>query len=149
MRFLKRETQAEDVLRQEQDWLKKKSILEKQYSLREEKKSFFEKHKSKKRTTNKKLITFLFVNCSIIEAFTLWITVQSMYLAADAMMTPDFTPLVTLVGAAVSEVIGYAIYAAKSTKENTEGGIVYMQAQNELNAPPPDENEDSSIYQDI
>ena len=74
-----------------------------------------------------------------------------MYLAADAMMTPDFSPLVTLVGAAVSEVIGYAIYAVKSMKENTEGGIIYMQAQNELNATPPEEiiDDNDPMYQDI
>ena len=41
------------------------------------------------------------------------------------MVGPDFTPLVTLIGAVVSEVIGFAIYAIKSAKENTEGGIIY------------------------
>lgn len=38
---------------------------------------------------------------------------------------PDFTPLVTLIGAVVSEVIGFAIYALKAMKENSKGGIVY------------------------
>ena len=41
------------------------------------------------------------------------------------MITPDFTPLVTLIGAVISEVIGYAIYSLKAMKENTSGGIVY------------------------
>lgn len=137
--------------RREQDWLKKRTLLEKRYSLQEEKKAFYEQYRPPKKTTNKKLITFLFINCTVIEIFTLWITIKSMYLAADAMMTPDFSPLVTLVGAAVSEVIGYAIYAAKSMKENTEGGIVYMQAQNELNAAPPEEviDDNDPMYQDI
>jgi len=37
----------------------------------------------------------------------------------------DFTPIVTLIGAVVGEIIGFAIYAAKAAKENTVGGIVY------------------------
>ena len=37
----------------------------------------------------------------------------------------DFSPLVTLIGAVVGEVIGFAIYSLKSTKENTAGGVVY------------------------
>ena len=44
------------------------------------------------------------------------------------MITPDFTPLVTLIGAVISEVIGYAIYSLKAMKENTSGGIVYDSA---------------------
>lgn len=44
----------------------------------------------------------------------------------------DFSPIVTLIGAVVGEVIGFAIYAAKSTKENTEGGIVYQNMMNEF-----------------
>ena len=42
----------------------------------------------------------------------------------------DF-PLVTLVGAVVSEVLGLAVYAAKSVKENTSGGIIYETAMKE------------------
>lgn len=44
----------------------------------------------------------------------------------------DFSPIVTLIGAVVGEVIGFAIYAAKSTKENTEGGIIYQNMMNEF-----------------
>jgi len=47
------------------------------------------------------------------------------------MMMPDFSPLVTLIGAVVSEVIGFAIYSIKATKENTKGGIVYDTAMKE------------------
>ena len=52
----------------------------------------------------------------------------------------DFTPLVTLIGTIVSEVFGYAIYALKSTKENTVGGIVYDMAIQNIDNPlsPPD-----------
>ena len=46
------------------------------------------------------------------------------------MIAPDFTPLVTLIGAVISEVIGYAVYSLKAMKENTSGGIVYDSALN-------------------
>lgn len=117
---------------QEESWSKEKQILEREYSLKEDKRSFEQKHKRKKMSTSKKLITFLFVNCTVIELFVLWVTVQSLHLAMLTDTIIDFTPLVTLVGAIVSEVIGYAVYAIKSAKENCEGGVVYMQAQNEL-----------------
>ena len=37
----------------------------------------------------------------------------------------DFSPLVTLIGSVIGEVIGFAIYSLKSAKENSEGGIIY------------------------
>ena len=37
----------------------------------------------------------------------------------------DFSALQSLITAVVAEVVGFAIYALKSTKENTKGGIVY------------------------
>ena len=56
---------------------------------------------------------------------------------------PDFTPLVTLIGAVVSEVIGFGVYSLKSTKENTVGGIVYDSVINnsdDKESSPPQEN---------
>lgn len=91
-----------------------------------------EKQQKKKISTSKKLIQFLFLNCSIIEIFVGWITIRSLELSQTTMIAPDYTPLVTIVGAVVGEVIGYAIYSIKSTKENTQGGVVYLQAQHEL-----------------
>ncbi len=65
------------------------------------------------------------MSCSAIEIFTGYITIRSFDLAAQQGMSPDLTPLITLIGAVVSEVIGFAIYAIKSAKENTKGGIIY------------------------
>ena len=48
------------------------------------------------------------------------------------MANPDFTPLVALIGAVVSEVVGYAVYALKSAKENTVGGITYESAMRQI-----------------
>lgn len=81
--------------------------------------------KNKPSTTSKKLIAFLFINCTAIELFTMYVTLKSFYLAYAIGMMVDFTPLVALIGAVVSEVIGFAIYSLKAAKENTKGGIVY------------------------
>lgn len=139
---------AERLQRQEQEWQKEKEILEKQYSLQEDKKSFSEQHRRKKLTTSKKLITFLFINCTVIELFVLYITIRSMILAETIMLSPDFTPLVTLVGAIVSEVIGYAVYAIKAAKENCANGITYMKVQHELTAGPVNTPQDEDIPKD-
>ena len=40
-------------------------------------------------------------------------------------MTPDMSPLNTLIGAIIGQVLAYAVYAAKATRENTKGGIIY------------------------
>lgn len=88
----------------------------------------------KKFPTGKVLMWFLFVNCTIVELFTGWVTVQSFKLAYATMITPDFTPLNTLVGTIVAEVIGFAVYCIKSMKENTKGGIVYEAAMRSLDS---------------
>ena len=96
-------------------WAKEKELLLRQKKLDEENKV----------PTSKKLITFLFINCTCIEIFTCWSIIQMLDAVkySDAMI--DFTPLVTLIGTVVGEVIAYAVYSAKAVKENTKGGIVY------------------------
>lgn len=85
----------------------------------------------KSTTTSKKLIAFLFINCTVIELFTMYVTLKSFYLAYAIGMMVDFTPLVTLIGAVVGEVIGFAIYSLKAAKENTKGGIIYEASMRE------------------
>lgn len=87
----------------------------------------------KKIPTTKKLMFFLFVNCTLIELFTGWVTIQNIALAREIGMSLDFTPLVTLIGTVVGEVLSFAVYAAKSAKENTQGGIVYETTINNSN----------------
>lgn len=82
----------------------------------------------KKMSTTKKFMLFLFINCTLIELFTGWVTVQNLILAREMGVLLDFTPLVTLIGAIVGEVFSFAVYAAKSAKENTKGGIIYEKA---------------------
>ena len=122
------EQEKESILQEEKEWQEDKIFFEKQKKVFEEKKNFF---KYKKISTSKLLILFLFLNCTAIEIFTGWVTIQSIALVSTTMMMPDFSPLVTLIGAVVSEVIGFAIYSIKATKENTKGGIVYDTAMKE------------------
>ena len=118
-------TKAErEVLLQEKQWEKEKSLQERKYKIKKEKRELKSLY-GFKLPTSKLLILFLFINCTLIELFTGWVTIKSIDLATLTMVGPDFTPLVTLIGAVISEVIGFAIYAIKSAKENTEGGIIY------------------------
>lgn len=118
-------TKAEkEIVLQEKQWEKEKSLQERKYKIKKEKRELKSLY-GFKLPTSKLLILFLFINCTLIELFTGWVTIKSIDLATLTMVSPDFTPLVTLIGAVVSEVIGFAIYAIKSAKENTEGGIIY------------------------
>lgn len=127
-----REMDEQTLTLEEKKWEAQKEFLEREYALKTSKKAMRRKMLGKV-PTSKLLIIFLFVNCTIIELFTGWTTIQSFKLAHELMITPDFTPLVTLIGAVVSEVIGYAVYSLKAMKENTSGGIVYDSALNNNN----------------
>lgn len=116
----------EKLLKQEKEWEIEKDLKERELKLKKEKDSF-----RKRISTSKLLILFLFINCTLIELFTGWVTVQSLFLAKETLMNPDFTPLITLIGAVVGEVFGFAVYALKSAKENSIGGIVYETAMAE------------------
>lgn len=116
-----------DITIKEHRWQREKEVLERKYKLKQEKREF-KKQFLPKISTSKLLILFLFINCTIIEFFTGFVTLKSLDLTTLTMANPDFTPLVALIGAVVSEVVGYAVYALKSAKENTAGGIIYEAA---------------------
>lgn len=129
------------LIQEEKDWAKNKQLLKRKIKIERDKAKLRNSLKDKsKLTTTKLLILFLFINCTIIELFTGWATIQSIQLALQTGLAPDFTPLVTLIGAVVGEVIGFAVYAAKSVKENTIGGIIYDSALNNNN-----NNDDESV----
>ena len=117
-----------EIVKEEQEWQEQKGLIERKQKIEQEKKQL----KGKKITTTKWLILFLFINCTLIELFTGWSTVQSLRLSALTGQSVDFSPLVTLIGAVVSEVIGFAIYAVKSMKENCEGGVTYSKVMADL-----------------
>ncbi len=120
-----------EITIKEHRWQREKEVLERKYKLKQEKKEF-KKRFLPKISTSKLLIFFLFLNCTIIELFTGFVTLKSLDLTTLTMANPDFTPLVTLIGAVVSEVVGYAVYALKSAKENTAGGITYETAMRQI-----------------
>ena len=129
-----------EIKREEIYWNAEKVILERKQKLREEKR---EMRKSKKMSTTKFLIGFLFINCTLVELFTGWATAQSLKISYATGNPMDFSPLVTLIGAVVTEVMGFAVYAVKATKENTANGITYMMAQQSLN-----NNKSNSVEED-
>lgn len=57
------------------------------------------------------------------------IIIKAMALAAAAGMTADLSPLVALIPAIGGQVGSLISYNIKSQKENTEGGITYLNAQ--------------------
>lgn len=120
-----------EITIKEHRWQREKEVLERKYKLKQEKREF-KKRFLPKISTSKLLIFFLFLNCTIIELFTGFVTLKSLDLTTLTMANPDFTPLVTLIGAVVSEVVGYAVYALKSAKENTAGGIIYETAMRQI-----------------
>jgi hypothetical protein len=120
-----------EITIKEHRWQREKEVLERKYKLKQEKKEF-KKRFLPKISTSKLLIFFLFINCTIIELFTGFVTLKSLDLTTLTMANPDFTPLVALIGAVVSEVVGYAVYALKSAKENTAGGITYEAAMRQI-----------------
>lgn len=120
-----------DITIKEHRWQREKEVLERKYKLKQEKREF-KKRFLPKISTSKLLILFLFINCTIIELFTGFVTLKSLDLTTLTMANPDFTPLVALIGAVVSEVVGYAVYALKSAKENTAGGITYEAAMRQI-----------------
>ena len=130
------------VLSQEKIWNKEKEILEREYKIKAERKSLKEKFKEKKDkiANSKLLIWFLFINCTVIELFTIWVICRELGLAAEGILSPDLSPLMALITTVVAEVIGFGIYALKSTKENTEGGIIFETAMREFEKT----NEDGS-----
>ncbi len=120
----------EQLEQEERQWKVEKDLIKRKQKIDKEKAEL--KRKGNRLTTTKLLILFLFINCTIIEMFTGWTVIQSFKLAMATNLAPDFTPLVTLIGAVVGEVLGFAVYALKSAKENTSNGITYMAAKYEL-----------------
>ena len=112
------------ILEQEEaDWEVERDLIKRKQKIENEKDEL--NKKKKKIATTKLLISFLFINCTLIELFTGWAIIQSLNLSMVTGLAPDFTPLVTLIGAVVGEVLGFAVYALKSSKENCQGGLIY------------------------
>jgi len=72
------------VASKERHWAKEKELLTREYKIKDERKSLKERFKKKrdKIANSKLLIWFLFINCTIIEIFTIWVIVQELNLSA-------------------------------------------------------------------
>ena len=114
--------------KKQKNWEQEKDIIIEQIKLKNDK----EKIKGhNKLSMSKKIILYLFINCTLIELFTGYITIMDLNIAKTTGMV-DFSPMIALITAVVGEVIGFAVYAVKSMKENTQGGITYQAMMNEF-----------------
>lgn len=124
------------------DWEQLKQAIKIENQIAEEKDALNNrKEEQEKVSWSKKFLIFLFVNFSIIEIFTGFVTFSSFVLAYKTGISPDLTPLITLIGAVIGETLSYGIYAAKSKAENTEGGIVFEQHMEQLRQQYEEDNE--------
>lgn len=122
MNYQKRKKKLE---RQIKFWQKEKQLIFLRQDLSKDKKDTHNRLKKqrKKTTTTKLLMLFLFISCSAIEFFTIFLTFKGLMLGFL-----DFSALQSLITAVVAQVVGFAIYSLKSVKENTKGGIIYQTA---------------------
>ena len=127
-------------------WDAEKPLIEIQNKIDEEKKELIqERHQIKFPSCSKIFATFLFINFTILEIFTGWVTIKSFSLASTMGITPDFTPLITLIGAVIGQTLSYWIYSSKSKAENTQGGIVYEAAMAGIQSDTDTENEEGGV----
>jgi len=135
-----------EIMREKKEWQEEKELLEISQKVNQEKRKL--KNPLSQLTTTKLIILFLFINCTIIEIFTGWVTVKCISVAIATGMMLDLTPLNTLIGTVVAEVMGFCIYALKSAKENSKSGIVYETAMRQLDAgvnEPEEQEEEETI----
>ena len=117
------------IQRKIKNWKQEKDLLIKEQQMEKEKSEVLKKQEKRKLSTTKRLTFFLFINCTIIEIFTLYVTLKQLNMG----MGVDLTPLQMLITTIVGEVIVFAVYSLKSLKENTKGGIIYQTAMNQYN----------------
>lgn len=97
-----------------------------------------------KRETSKIVLWFMLMLLLTIVIFTGYVTLRMMEIISNTRGMMDFTPLVALISAMIGQVIITLGYFIKSTKENSEGGVTYLNAQYQLNTNYIHPNEDNS-----
>lgn len=118
---------AKKVKKQEENWqiqrinLKRHNDIKNDYNKIQNKNPF-------RITTGKLAMWTLLILCLIVIVFTGYVTIKEFSLAYALGLMPDFTPLVTMIGAILGAAIDVAAYFAKSAKENTKGGITFQAA---------------------
>ena len=115
--MLSKNKAAQQIKKLDGAWKLEKQILEKKQQIKKEKAELL--REEKKVTTTKKLVTYLFVCATAIQLFTGYLMiVQIQLLKQGVIVTLDTSPLISLIGAVVGEVMVFAVYAIKSFKEN-------------------------------
>lgn len=105
---------------QEKSWKREKNLQKRKSKLKQEREQLENTGKMKLSTT-KLIVLFILCNCTLVEAYSMWVMYKLM----------DLSALYSLIAAVVGESITFIAYAAKSTKENTVGGITYEKAMSE------------------
>lgn len=113
-------------------WEREKVVLQSQQQIEEERYKLKKRSWDVKLPFSKLLMIFLFINFTILEIFTGWVTISSFTLAYAIGIMPDFTPLITLLGAIIGETLSFGIYSAKAKAENTKGGVVFESAMQDI-----------------
>lgn len=75
-------------------------------------------------TTSKKLTIFALADCVVIQLFAMFAMLHMNDISA-------LYSLIAIVGTVVCEVFSLASYNHKSMRENTEGGIIYQDMENQ------------------
>ena len=76
--------------------------------------------KRKRMTTSKLAMWFIFLNCTVVEVYSM----------AAMWHFGDLSPLYALLGAVVGQSLTYISYNNKACRENSRGGITYESAIN-------------------
>ena len=109
------ERQLQIVKKDLEIWGMEREILSIKRNIKEEKRQL---RKKKLPSTTKLIVAFILINCTVVEVYSMWVM----------FILSDLSALYTLITAVIGESITFAIYAAKSAKENSVGGIVYDKA---------------------
>lgn len=87
-------------------------------------------HSNKRKLQSSKLgLWLLFLDAFFIQVFCMWLIAKY---ASEMNVSTLIGSLIGLIGTIFVQAMGYQSYAKKSTAENTVGGIVYQNMQNEF-----------------
>ena len=90
------------------------------------------RHKKKKATFTKIIMTFIFINCTVIEIYSMIV----MYILQD------LSALSTLIGAVVGEAFAFAVYCVKSFLETKEEKKLEFEKEQYFGSPATYEDEE-------
>ena len=127
--YLQQLNESKQLDREEKIWAVEKSNIERRNKIKQERKKLKHSGGWSSLAMSKKILIIVFINCIIIEIFTGIIIIKAMALAALVGTTADLSPLLALIPAVGGQVGSLISYNIKSQKENTEGGITYLNAQ--------------------